>query len=147
MSAACAGTEAASETLAMSSAENPCRNPFSIDWPSQTKRKHRQGTSPPGFMIIREDRTRQSIRANQPRWGSRRASFQWREDPSQIPHRGHSNYHNRPARVKHFAGKTDVGSRAQFWYVSKGHDVIFVTHLCEKQPETAEVSEAQRIVE
>ena len=37
--------------------------------------------------------------------------------------------------------------RAQYWHLSDGSDVIFVTHICEVEPDSLEIAEAQEIVE
>jgi hypothetical protein len=45
------------------------------------------------------------------------------------------------------AFRADQCARAQFWYVSNGRDVIFVTHICKEEANADEVSEAQTIVD
>jgi hypothetical protein len=39
------------------------------------------------------------------------------------------------------------GHRAQCWLLSNGRDAILVTHICQAEPDPAEIAEAQEIVE
>src|SRR5437868_6904263 len=94
-----AGIEVADERPAITRAKNPRSNRFAIAQPSQTKWKHRRGYWPPRFMIIREDRTRQSIRVKRlDREVGGRLKTGVKTLPK-TPHRGLSNYHSCPARV------------------------------------------------
>jgi hypothetical protein len=42
--------------------------------------------------------------------------------------------------------KSAQRARVQFWHLSNGRDVIFVSHICEKEPDPQEVLEASQIV-
>jgi len=42
--------------------------------------------------------------------------------------------------------RSDQYSRAKYWFLSDGRDVIFATHICQASPEPSVVSEVEGIV-